>query len=508
MIMRTFCLLGRPSRAKTDPPRFSVAGQGGCLHQLPSQGHSSDDRLALAAVALKLNDLKTAASALDGIQEAQKDTASFQIMAGSLDGAANQFAAAEAHFREAIRLDPQNPGPQLSLAVIRLHDTNAIAVAAGRITLSHLSSNSTNTILRYQALRELTIDAIQHHQQEAALSLSKRLLGETNSVFTDRLLRLEALFETQNTEFNAEMVSMEREAGSDLVKIQEMIMWQLGKIPPDQSLAWLRGLPLATQTNPPVAQLRAECYVALQDWSGLQACVESGNWGERESLRHAFKSRALRGQGSSLAAEGEWKQALQTANGQEATLVLLARLAGQWNWESEDEEILRTIVHEYPDQEWARQALAQSLFANGRTLSLMQLYSQQAKRSPADLAAKNNVAMTALLLRAEELNPYQIALELYQESPTNSTFAATYAFSLYRQGKKTEALKVLDRLDPPQLETASVAPCYGILLEATGNRAKAKKYLDLASKFQMLPEERQLIDSAKRDLDQTGTPKS
>jgi len=92
--------------------------------------------------------LKTAASALDGIQEAQKDTAAFQIMAGSLDGAANQFAAAEAHFREAIRLDPQNPGPQLSLAVIRLHDTNAIAVAAGRITLSHLSSNWTNASLR------------------------------------------------------------------------------------------------------------------------------------------------------------------------------------------------------------------------------------------------------------------------------------------------------------------------------------------------------------------------
>ena len=79
---------------------------------------------------------------------------------------------------------------------------------------------------------------------------------------------------------------------------------------------------------------------------------------------------------------------------------------------------------------------------------------------------------------------------------------------MYLQGKKTEALRVLDSLKPQQLETVSVAACYGILLEATGNRAKAKKYLDLASKVQMLPEERKLIDSAKRGLEQSAAPKS
>jgi len=470
--------------------------------------HSSKDRLALAAVALQLRDLTTAASALDGIQDDHRNTAAYHCMAGSLDAAANQFAAAEAHFREAIRLEPQNLDPQLSLAVLRLHDTNAIAKAEGRDTLNLLSSNPTNSSLRCQAIRELAIDAIRGHRQEASLSLSKRLVEETNSVFTDRLLRLEALFETHDAELKTEMATLEREIQSDPAKIQEMGLWQLGKIPPDQSLVWLRSLPSAIQTNPPAAELEARCLVALQDWPGLAACVETGKWGELECVRHAFKSCALRGLNLNMAAEGEWKQALQAANGQEAMLTLLARLAAQWNWVSESDELLRTIVHEYPNEEWARQALAQSLFASGQTLSLMQLYSQQAKRFPADLAARNNVAMTALLLRAEELNPHQIAQELYQESPTNSSFAATYSFSLYLQGKKIEALKVLDRLDPPQLETASVAPCYGILLEATGNRSKAKKYLDLASRFPMLPEERQLIDNAKRELDQTGPPKS
>jgi tetratricopeptide (TPR) repeat protein len=377
-----------------------------------------------------------------------------------------------------------------------------------RNTLSRLGADPTNSTLRCQAIRELTIDAIHHHQRDASLALSKRLVQETNSLFTDRLLRLEALWETRDEGFKMEQASLQREAQSNPAKIQELIMWQLGKIPPGESLAWLRSLPLTTQTNQPVAQLEAECCVALEDWPGLQACVEKGDWGVLECVRHAFKARSLRGQGLNDAAEAAWKQAVQAANGQEASLVMLMRLAAQWNWTGEAENILWAIVKKNPDDEWARQALARVLFASGQTRSLMQLYSQQAKRNPSDLVAKNNAAMTALLLDAQELKPRQMALELYHESPTNASFAATYAFSLYQQGKKTEALKVLNCLDPRQLETASVAPCYSILLQATGNHKMAKKYLDLASKFQMLPEERKLIDSAKKDLDQTGTPKS
>jgi tetratricopeptide (TPR) repeat protein len=429
-------------------------------------------------------------------------------MAGSLDAAANHLAAAESQFLEAIRLDPQNPAPELSLAVIRLHGTNAAAMVEARNTLSRLSSNQTNSGLRCQAIRELTIDAIHHHQSNDSLALSKRLVQESNSLFTDRLLRLEALRETQNKGFKMELASVEREAQNDPARIQDLIMWQLGKVPPGESLAWLRSLPMATQTNQPVTLLEAECCVTLQDWTGLQTCVEKGNWGDMEPVRHAFKTRALRGQGLSEAANREWKQALQAANGREANLVMLLRLAGQWTWQNEGEDILWTIVKEHPNEEWARQALARSLFASGQTRSLMRLYSEQAARIPSDLVSRNNVAMTALLLDAQELKPHQIALELYHEAPTNSAFAATYAFSLYQQGKKTEALKVLDGLGPQQLESASVAPCYGILLAATGNRAKAKRYLDLASKVQMLPEERKLIDSARNDLDQTGTPKS
>ncbi len=469
---------------------------------------SANDRIALAEIAVKMHDLATADEALKGIPETDRGTAHYHIAAGGLDAAGNQLAPAEAHFLEAIRLEPQSAGAELSLAVLCLHDTNGPAMVEARKTLARLSTNPTNSNVRTQAIRELTMDAIQHHQIDASLSFSAQLVHETNTLFTDRLLRLEAERMTQNEGFKTELVSVRQEAQSDTGKIQELVMWQLAKLPPADSLAWLRSLTTAMQTNRTVAQLEAECLVALQDWPGLQACVNTGNWGETEFVRHAFSARARREHGPVEAANAEWSQAMKTADGQEANLVVLLRLATQWGWLREGEEILRAIVEAHPNEAWARQALAQSLFASGQTQGLLQLFSQQLTRDPSDLVAKNTVTITALLLDAQEFKPDQAALELYQESPTNSSFAATYAFSLYLHGKKTDALKVLDRLDAQQLETAAVAPCYGLVLKALGDRVKAKKYLDLASKFAMLPEERKFIDAARNDLDQAIIPKS
>ncbi len=491
--------------AETEPLATAMALRQRVVELDP---HSSNDRLALAAIALQMRDLTTASNALAGIDEAGQKSAAYHNIAGAVCVAASQLAAAEAHYSEAIRLEPNNPGPEISLAVLRLLGTNAAAAVDARHTLSRLGANPTNSSLRCQALRELTIDALQQNQKEASLDLSRRLVQETNSVFTDRLLRLEALRLNQNEGFKSELASSEREAQNDPAKIQELMSWQLDKVPLGESLAWLRSLPAAIQTNPPVALLKAGCCIELQDWPGLQSCVEKGNWADQEFIRHAFQARAHRGQGMSDAAHTEWEQSIQAASGQKVRLIMLLRLTERWTWLDERRDVLRAIVDHYPNEDWARQALAQSLFASGQTRSLMQLYRRQASINPSDLDARNTLAMTALLLDAREMEPRQIALELYRLSPTNSSFATTYAFSLHQQGKNAEALKVLDGLDPQLLETAYVAPCYGIVLEATGNHIKAKKFLDLASKFPMLPEELALIESAKRKLDQPAPPKS
>jgi hypothetical protein len=59
-------------------------------------------------------------------------------------------------------------------------------------------------------------------------------------------------------------------------------------------------------------------------------------------------------------------------------------------------------------------------------------------------------------------------------------------------------LKVLEALKPDQLEVPSVAAYYGVLLAANDEPEKAAKYLELAEKGQLLPEEKALLAEAKK----------
>jgi len=459
--------------------------------------HSLEDRLALAQTALTIHDYAEATNALEGVDSADKKTAAYHNVAGEAALLNNHPAEAEMHFLEASRIEPQNPASQLNLAVVRLRGTNTSELAEARTVLQSLASNHSNAVQRCQALRELTVDALSHKNEDLALALSKSLIQETNSTFTDWILRLNVLLETRNVDFKATLATCQREAAANPSQIYELAAWEMGKTSPGDALAWLRSLPISTQTNQPTTVIIAECYAASSDWRGLEAWLEKQHWAELEFLRHAFLCRAMRGQELTGSAQGEWKQALQSAESQKQRLVMLLKLAARWKWVSEKEELLWVIVNSYPREKWATQALTQALFEGGRTRSLMQMFKQELERTPSDLVAKNNLAMMALLLDAKELKPLDLAREVYQQAPTNSSFAVTYAYALYTLGKSAEALKVMQGIKPQDLHSPNRAGYYGLILKATGSNAEAKVYLDLTSKAALLPEEQRLFDHAK-----------
>ncbi len=461
---------------------------------------ATDDRLALALTAMIARDYASATHALEGVDAAGKNTAAYHNVAGTVAGAANQPALAEAHCLEAARLEPQNAFLQLNLAVVRLRGTNASAQAVARNSLQQIAANPTNSTLGCQALRELTADSTRAKNSAAALEWSRQLLLEPNSVFRDRLLRLEVLRETRNAEYQPTLATFQREASTVPGKIAELSRWQMANTTLAETLVWLRTLPTDTQTNVAVAMITAEVYTALGDWSGLQAAVEEQNWGELEFLQHAFKARALRGQEFPNAAKGEWGLALEAASDQPASLGMLLRLAAAWHWQSEVEEVLWSIVNRYPAERWAFTALNQALLTDGRTRPLLRLYRQELKRSPANLGIMNNLAMAAFLLATNELNPHDLARAVYEKAPTNAAFVSTYAFSLHLQDKNADALKIFRTLKEQQLEDPSIAGYYGLVLHATGDKAKAQGYFDSACKSPMLPEERKLFEHAKTGI--------
>jgi cytochrome c-type biogenesis protein CcmH/NrfG len=461
---------------------------------------SFEDRLALAQAAIIFQDYPLATNALAGVADADKKTAAYHNIAGSMALVEGKPAEAEAHFSESVRIDPSNPIPQVNLAVVRLHMTNALDMAEARIALQRVILNSTNASLRSQARRELIVDAMRFNDIPAALTISKELSEQTNSVYTDKLLRLDVLMKTQSAEFKPTLASYQREAATDSAKLFDLANWQMNKLSSADALGWLQSLPMQTRTNQPAALLAAQCQLQLGDWHGLQAAIQPQNWSELEFIRHALVARALREQGLTEASTAEWGVALNSANGQKGSLIALFRLAAEWKWNTEAEQLIWIVVNRYPEEKWATATLSQYLMAGHRTRSLMELFSIMYKRTPDDLEIKNNLAMTAMLLGAPELNPYGLAQQVYEKSPKNPSYASTYAFSLYLQKKYADALKVMQQLTPKDLESPSIAGYYGLILKANGNSAEAKAYLNRISRVQLLPEEQALFDQAKAGL--------
>lgn len=454
---------------------------------------STSDRIALAQTAMMFGDYLSATNALEGISATGKQTAAYHNAAGSLAVAARQFGTAEGHFQEACLLEPMNPASRMNLAVVRLQSTNSLALAQARTTLGLLR---TNPVLRCQALRELTADASRHQRAEEALAYSAELIRQTNHIFADELLRLDVLRAGSQNEFRPALVAVQAAAAKDSRKLYEVAMWQSAWAGPDQALNWLQSLPAETQTNQPAALLAAQCRAALRDWSGLHAWLERQNWGELEPIRHAFQSLALRGQELMSSSDIEWQMALRGAGDRKEILVMLFQFAAAWNWAARTEDLLWILVRNCPTEKWATVALSRNLLAEGRTRSLMALYKQQADANPTDLSARNNLALTAMLLSAWELRPHDLAREVYRKAPADPAYASTYAFSLHLQKKNDNALRVLEKLTPQQLEDPAVAGYYGVVLQATGNGEKAKKYLALGVKGRLLPEERKLLEEA------------
>ncbi len=463
--------------------------------------HSTDDRLALASTALLLGDYLAATNAIAGIDAAARDTAAYHNVAGAVALAGRQNAAAESHFLEAVRLQPSNPVPQLNLAVVRLQGTNAGAVQDARACLKGLSTAGTNGLLRCQALRELILDAARNQHLETALALASDLGQDTNSVFKDQLLRLDLLRATQDPALGAALAALQRDAANAPAKTHDLALWLMSNNRSQEAIDWLQTLPQTQKTNQPAAFLIAQCRTLLGDWAGLQASLSPQYWAELDLMRHAFLSRALREQGLADASKTEWESALQCARtGKRSArfdkpgLMMLLRVATQWDWTAEEENLLWDLIRQFPGDQWAFHGLVQRLFLAGQTRPLMLLYSDRVKRFPADLASKNNLAVLALLLNAQEHQPDQLARQVYDKDPANPAFASTYAFSLSLQHKTAQALSVFERLKPQELEDPSIAAYYGIILRASGNRAKAKRFLELGAKTRLLPEERRLID--------------
>ena len=456
------------------------------------------NQLALARTALKFAQRDLAEAVLNAMPESARASADYHQIAGAEALARKDVTNAEAHFSAAVQLAPDNPQLSFNLCALRLtsSDTNTAHEARERlVTLSD------EPIVRVEALRALAADALLHGDRTQAANWATRLRSEPASTFGDALIYFQSV---EGTDAAATaMTELQTKAAASPVTAAELITWMNRQGMGTVAALWSSSLPQEIRETQPVPLAIAESYSFMRDWPALRSFVEGKNWGQHESLRLAVEAHALHrlspSDRESMQTQTTWRAALKAAHTRPEQLIAIAQLAEGWGYLPEAIEAWWEVADGKETARLGLTALQRLYKAKQDTRGLLRVAKRALELNPNDLVAANNAASLGLLLNSDS-TARRLASKLHEEHPANRAFAATYAFALHTEGKRAEALRLLETLKEQELRHPSIAAYYVMMLVENGNLERARSFLVDARRAALLPEEQQLLDAAARKL--------
>ena len=428
------------------------------------------------------------------LADSAKTNSGYLWLAAELALKQGKFGDAEVRFREVLQFNPTNESAQVNLAVLQLQSRDPQKISDARAALEKLQASPENGL---RALRSLVENSLKRNELEIAEGFSKKLLADSRSVFLDQAVHLTILARRKSSEFEPCLLSVKTQSATNPENIYKLVSWLNLNQLSDDALTWIQSLPAAIRAQQPVPMAEADCYSWKKDWRQLETFLNEQKWGDRDFLRAAMLSRALREQKQTMAAEVQWQKAIRLASEKVETLSLLVKMAVDWRWPGEAETVLWAVLEKYPGETWASQSLSQSYYSRGDTRGLQKLYSYLSENS-ADPGAENNFALVSLLLGLNTDKAHEMAESVFKKDPKNPSFLSTYAYSLHLKKKDAEAIQLFERLSAQELEDPSIAAYFGIVLAGAGQQEKAQKYLKLAERAQTLPEEKRLLVEAAK----------
>ncbi len=457
-----------------------------------------ENRLLLASTALRLqrSPYPLTSQILDDLRAGATNLPAFQVVSAELAIRLNQLDAAQACLQAAARLEPTNELFKLNLATLRLGSTNAALAAESRAVLESLRQNPN---LGAVALGSLVKDGLRRQDFPAAAAWSAQLIANPRCTAEDRLLHLNLLSRDKGPEFTAYLDSLKQRAITNVAETGGLSTWLIQHDQAGEALGWLTNLPPAVRAQQPVPLATTEAYIVLTNWAAVQTFLADKHWADLEFMRLAFLSQAAL-ESKGITAPTLWRSAVREAGDRLGALTVLLDLAGAWHRNQDKEDLLWRVYERHPGQRWPLRELHRLYQAQGNTRGLNKLFAAMVALNPKDLEAKNNLAATSLLLKLNLAKANELAQALYAERPDHAIIVSTYAFSLQLQGRTREGLAALEKLKPDALESPSVALYYGLLLSDAGQTNRASKYLGLAQKSDLLPEEKTLLTEALKRM--------
>ena len=453
------------------------------------------NKLMLASSALRAQGppFPLTAQTLGELKNSAANVAAYHAVAAELALRLKKPAEAIVQFEQASRLEPTNELHRLNLAVLQLQSTNTSTAAASRATLESLR---TSTNVGVVALRWLVAESLDRNDLAAAERFSRQLLLDAHCAPDDRLQRLTILQRLSNPELKPYLATVQKTALTNAAEVYGVSTWMIGHGLAGDALAWLVNCPAKVRAEQPVPLALVDCYLAGKDWQGLETYLQGQKWGDLDFLRSAFLSRSAGELNHKMAADTRWRTAMRDAGDRLGPLTALMTMATTWGRDQAREDLLWQIAQRFPKEQWTLRELERLYLAAGNTRGLNKVYTTLTSYAGDNFVVQNNLAATSLLLKLNLPKAHILAKEVFAQHPKEAVVASTYAFSLHLQGRTKEALVVLQALSPEALETPGVAIYYGVVLAASGDPNQAGKYLGIARKSDLLPEEKALVAEA------------
>jgi Tfp pilus assembly protein PilF len=458
-----------------------------------------DSQLNLVSAALRFGQLDLARKALNQIPANDRDRAAFHVVAGWLACAEGNFAEQEEQFAVAVKKEPKNDLYQFNLAALQIHSSDAQKNAKARENLERLSKLAP---YRTGSLRALLNDAVGHNDLSAADNFAQQLQMSTEVTFSDYLLCLNFYRKLDEKKFHLLLERVKPFAAKNPSDLASLMEWMSQNGLTGEVVKWIEKLPAEKLSSPSPAVAVADAYANVKNWTRLKRWTRRGMWGESDYLRLAYQAiatRQLRQDSADTEFHALWRGAEQATNDQPERELVLARLASKWNLEKESEQLWLRVAKDPPLRREALDALRRLYRGENDTGKLYDVLQRLHESSPNEAPIAADLARLGLNLERNIERSHNLAKEAHDRAPNEVNCALTYAFSLYRLGRNTEALGIIQRLPTDQLHDPHAA-VYAALLLADANQVDAAKDYAAAADDEIYPEEKKVLDEAKTKL--------
>ena len=452
--------------------------------------------VSLAESALKLGNAELALKALNSAPRERINRADWNDLLGKTEMAFDHVGAAEASFSAAVRLAPANSAYKVDLNSARLQSGDPTSEAQALAQLDEATHSGTGDI---SALRVLLTDALNRNDVGRAQVYGSEMETRQDATFADSLLALEARCRVGAADevigkIKLRAVARPRDAVT-------LAYWLIGHGRASDAASWLSDRYQLASAPVDLQMAHADALMAVGNWSKIESELSGQKWSDSEYLRLASIARALRARQAPEFTTA-WDLARKAARADQASTFRLGVLVLSWGWKQEACDLFWRSADTGPP--WRSQALWvlwQIALSDRDTNGLLRVASNQHKDEPEDIRYKNNCAFYLLLLNLDPPLARQLAEECWRQSPAQANVASTYAFALYRAEQFEAGVQVLQRLSEQELTRPNIALYYALLLNAAGQKDKARHYLGFVQKTdRLLPEEFDLVDHLTSEL--------